>query len=72
MENRTTLIIAHRLSTIAHVDRVVTIKAGKVDEIGTPKELAGTGGIYAELLKLQMGMSAAAKEKLKEFDMVTE
>ena len=72
MEDRTTLIIAHRLSTIAHVDRIVTIKGGKVDEVGTPKELARSGGIYAELLKLQMGVNRAAREKLKEFDMVTE
>lgn len=72
MQNRTTLIIAHRLSTIAHVDRIVTVKQGKVDEIGTPKELAKTGGIYAELLQLQLGVNKAAKEKLKEFDMVTE
>lgn len=72
MENRTTLIIAHRLSTIAHVDRIVTIKGGRVDEVGMPKELAKTGGIYAELLQLQMGANKAAKEKLKEFGMVGE
>lgn len=72
MQNRTTLIIAHRLSTIAHVDKIVTIKGGKVDEIGTPARLAKTNGIYAELLKLQLGVTSAAKEKLKEFDMVSE
>lgn len=68
MKDRTTLIIAHRLSTIAHVDKIVTIKSGKVDECGTPAELAKTGGIYAELLQLQMGATTAAKEKLQEFD----
>jgi ATP-binding cassette, subfamily B, bacterial len=68
MKDRTTLIIAHRLSTIAHVDQIVTIRGGKVDEVGTPRELAKTGGIYAELLDLQLGATAAAKEKLKEFD----
>ena len=72
MEDRTTLIIAHRLSTIAHVDRIVAIKGGEVDEAGTPKRLARTGGIYAELLALQMGANRVAREKLKEFDMVTE
>jgi ATP-binding cassette subfamily B protein len=72
MQDRTTLIIAHRLSTIAHVDRIVTIKNGTVDEVGSPKELARTGGIYAELLQLQLGVNESAKEKLKEFDMVTE
>lgn len=72
MKNRTTLIIAHRLSTIAHVDQIVTIKNGTVDEKGAPKSLAKTNGIYAELLKLQMGVNGQAREKLKEFDMVTE
>lgn len=72
MRDRTTLIIAHRLSTIAHVDRIVTIKGGKVDEVGSPTELAKTGGIYAELLQLQLRVSLTAQEKLKEFDMVTE
>jgi ATP-binding cassette subfamily B protein len=71
MQDRTTLIIAHRLSTIAHVDRIVTVKGGKIDEVGTPKDLAKTGGIYAELLELQLGVTASAREKLKEFDMVS-
>lgn len=71
MENRTVLIIAHRLSTIAHVDTIVTLKKGKVDEIGTPKELAGTGGIYAQLLGLQMATTEKAREKLAAFDMAS-
>ena len=62
------MIIAHRLSTIAHVDRIVTIKNGKIDEIGTPHELAKTGGIYAQLLDLQMGTTEAAKKRLKQFE----
>lgn len=40
MADRTSLIIAHRLSTISSVDRIVTLDAGRVDEIGTPAELA--------------------------------
>lgn len=53
MAGRTSLVIAHRLSTIAGVDRIVTLKGGVVDEIGTPAELATTGGVYGELLALQ-------------------
>ena len=48
MKGRTTLIIAHRLSTIAHVDRIVTLRGGRVDEVGSPEKLATTGGIYAQ------------------------
>ncbi|WP_420175427.1 ABC transporter ATP-binding protein [Luteococcus sp. OSA5] len=67
MQGRTSVIIAHRLSTIASVDRIVTLRDGKVDEIGTPEELAQTGGIYAELLALQSG-SKRDRKKLKDFD----
>ena len=69
MKGRTVLIIAHRLSTIADVDTVVTLKKGKIDEIGTPSKLATTGGIYAELLALQSGATASAEKKLGNFDM---
>lgn len=68
MKDRTTLIIAHRLSTIAHVDTIVTLKGGRVDEVGTPSKLAKTGGLYAQLLELQTGSSEAARQKLRSFE----
>lgn len=68
MKNRTTLIIAHRLSTIQHVDQVVTLRDGRVDEVGSPAELAKTDGIYAQLLRLQQGHTEAAKKRLKAYD----
>lgn len=68
MKGRTTLIIAHRLSTIAHVDTIVTLKNGRVDEIGSPAELAKTDGIYGQLLKLQDQDTARTKERLKAFE----
>lgn len=68
MRGRTTLIIAHRLSTIQNVDQIVTLRSGKVDEVGSPATLAKSGGIYAELLKLQQGHTEATKKKLKQFD----
>ena len=68
MKGRTTLIIAHRLSTIQHVDQIVTLRGGHIDEIGTPDELAKTSGIYAQLLKLQQSHTEATKKKLKEYE----
>jgi ATP-binding cassette, subfamily B, bacterial len=68
MKGRTTLIIAHRLSTIAHVNRIVTLKDGRVDEMGTPATLAKTNGIYAQLLDLQMGGTEKAKKALKQYE----
>lgn len=68
MKGRTTLIIAHRLSTISHVDQIITIAGGKVDEIGSPSELAKTRGIYAQLLKLQQGKTEVNKKKLATYE----
>ena len=68
MKGRTTLIIAHRLSTIAHVDTIITLQNGKIDEMGAPSKLAKTDGIYAQLLRLQMGATETAKKQLKKFE----
>ena len=72
MKGRTTLIIAHRLSTIATVDRIVTLKDGRVDEIGTPKQLAKSGGIYANLLKLQRTAGVGIDDELARYDIAVE
>ena len=66
MHGRTSLIIAHRLSTIAGVDRIVTLRDGRVDEIGTPAQLATSGGIYAELLALQSSADEVAQRRLRD------
>ncbi len=68
MTRRTTIIIAHRLSTISSVDRIVTLVDGTIDEIGTPDELAATGGVYAELLTLQASASKRDRKRLRRFD----
>lgn len=68
MEGRTSLIIAHRLSTISTVDRIVTLRDGRIDEVGPPEELAVSGGIYAELLALQASGRKTDKKRLKEYD----
>jgi ATP-binding cassette subfamily B protein len=68
MKGRTTLIIAHRLSTIQNVDQIITLRGGRVDEIGSPKELSKSDGIYAQLLKLQQGRTSKDQKKLKEYE----
>lgn len=67
MVGRSSLIVAHRLSTIASVDRIVTLRGGQVQEIGTPAELAESGGIYAQLLELQKAGTKEARKMLKEY-----
>ncbi len=69
MQGRSTIIIAHRLSTIQNVDQIITLKNGKVDEIGSPTKLAKSGGIYSQLLALQHGKKTESnKKKLQKFD----
>ncbi|SNC73318.1 ATP-binding cassette, subfamily B [Kytococcus aerolatus] len=68
MEGRTSIIIAHRLSTISTVDRIITLKDGRIDEVGTPAELSRTGGLYAQLLELQESGEAAHRKRLRELD----
>ncbi|WP_342318227.1 ABC transporter ATP-binding protein [Corynebacterium mayonis] len=67
MKNRTTIMIAHRLSTIAGVDTIITLRDGRIDEIGSPAVLATSGGIYTELLALTASSSSADRERLKAF-----
>jgi ATP-binding cassette subfamily B protein len=68
MKNRTTLIIAHRLSTIQAVDQIITIRGGTVDEAGPPAKLAQSGGIYAQLLELQLAGTEATKKRLQQYE----
>ncbi|QGH70678.1 ABC transporter ATP-binding protein [Pseudactinotalea sp. HY158] len=70
MAERTSLIIAHRLSTIAGVDRIITLRDGRIDELGPPAELAASGGIYAELLSLQNSTAKADRRRLRTYDVV--
>jgi ABC-type multidrug transport system fused ATPase/permease subunit len=49
LAGRTAVIIAHRLSTVAIADRVLVLRAGEIIEDGTPAELIGGDGEYADL-----------------------
>jgi len=53
MRERTTFIIAHRLSTIRKVDKIVVLDAGRIVEIGSPKELMLKNGIYKKMVDKQ-------------------
>jgi ABC-type multidrug transport system fused ATPase/permease subunit len=54
MQGRTTLVIAHRLSTIQHADRIVVLDQGRKVQEGTHRELMEEGGLYRQLVDLQM------------------
>ena len=64
---RTGILVAHRLSTIADVDTIITLRDGCIDEIGSPEQLAVSGGIYSELLQLTASSSTSDRARLKKF-----
>nr|WP_165446059.1 type I secretion system permease/ATPase [Bradyrhizobium uaiense] len=56
---RTVLVIAHRLSTVRGADCLVTLDRGRKVEEGTHEELLRRSGRYAQLYRLQSGISNA-------------
>jgi ATP-binding cassette subfamily B protein len=49
LADRTAVIIAHRLSTVAIADRVLVMEHGRIVEDGTPDDLIGGTGRFAQL-----------------------
>ncbi|HWD58694.1 MAG TPA: ABC transporter ATP-binding protein [Stellaceae bacterium] len=59
MRERTTIVIAHRLSTVRNADILVVLDRGQIVEVGSHGELVARNGLYARLIRRQLG---AARE----------
>jgi ATP-binding cassette, subfamily B, bacterial len=58
LKGRTSVVIAHRLSTIQAADQILVIQDGRIVERGRHEDLAGAGGVYADLYETQFLRSA--------------
>ena len=54
MKGRTTFVIAHRLSTVRDADHIIVLDRGRIVEQGSHEQLDAVGGIYHEILELQL------------------
>ncbi len=48
----TLVVIAHRHSTIEICDRLMVLRDGVIEAVGSPRELAGRAGFYADTVRL--------------------
>jgi ATP-binding cassette subfamily B protein/ATP-binding cassette subfamily C protein len=51
--DRTAIVISHRFSTVRIADRIAVLHAGRLEELGSHRELVARGGRYANLFRLQ-------------------
>ncbi len=52
-QGKTAVLISHRFSTVRMADRILVLRHGRLEEIGSHEELILAGGLYAELFGLQ-------------------
>ncbi|MGJ6969289.1 ABC transporter ATP-binding protein [Streptosporangium sp. G11] len=52
-QGRTSVLISHRLGALREADRIAVIADGRISEAGTHETLMTTGGIYAEMFRVQ-------------------
>jgi ATP-binding cassette, subfamily B, multidrug efflux pump len=61
-EGRTSIIIAHRLSTIRHVNKILLIENGRVEEEGSLDELLKMDGKFRRLYDMQFALEETKEE----------
>ena len=51
--DRTAIVISHRFSTVRVADRIAVLHAGRLEELGSHRDLMARGGRYGHLFSLQ-------------------
>jgi ABC-type multidrug transport system fused ATPase/permease subunit len=62
LQGRTALVIAHRLSTIRSADKIIALEGGQIIEVGDHRELMRRGGLYSQLYRRQLELTAVEEE----------
>ena len=53
LPGKTVLFLPHRVSTIRHCDQLVLVHEGKIEAMGSHKELVGSSGLYKHLYYME-------------------
>ena len=53
IKDKTVMVIAHRMRTVAGANKIVVLSDGRVAEQGSPAELLKSGGVFADMVRLQ-------------------
>jgi len=49
----TVILISHRISTVMHADEILVMEDGRIAERGSHAYLLESGGLYAEIHRIQ-------------------
>ncbi|MCB9686797.1 MAG: ABC transporter ATP-binding protein [Alphaproteobacteria bacterium] len=53
LRGRTVIVVAHRLHTVRGCDQICVLRGGRIEECGPHEALVASGGLYAEMVRLQ-------------------